>query len=73
MNVEIKLDFATKSYKFTYTVPNKPNFTESKPRLNHVFTFEVYSGFTPCLLELTQSKPKVNLESKPTKVNSDQK
>lgn len=58
MNFEIKLDFATKCYKFTYTVLNKPNLTENKPRLNPMFTFRVYSGFIPVLLEWARVNPK---------------
>lgn len=62
MNTDFKPHFATKCYKFTYTVPIKHNLTEIQPRLNPVFTFGVNFGFILSLQERTQSKPKVNQE-----------
>lgn len=35
---------------------NRPNLTESEPKLNSGFIFLVYSGVTPGLLEWTLSK-----------------
>lgn len=36
------------------------NLTESRPRLNHGFTFEVYCCLTPVVREQTQSSPRLN-------------
>lgn len=52
-----------------YNVHVRTNLTENKFQLNPKLTLGVYSGFTPVLLDLTQSKtinkPRVDTESRP--------
>lgn len=48
---------------YCFQVQYQSNLTESRPRpLHSGFTFGVCSGFTPHLLQQTQSLPKVNAE-----------
>lgn len=48
-------NFFEDQHKLQHTVPIRPNLTESTPQLNPGITFRVYSGFTPSLIEETQS------------------
>lgn len=53
-----------------YNVHVRTNLTENKFQLNPKLTLGVYSGFTPVLLDLTQSKtinkPRVDTDQKNT-------
>lgn len=42
------------------TVPIRPNLAGGKPQLNPKFTFWIHAGFTPGVLEWTQSIHRVN-------------
>lgn len=74
------LNLFCKNYIST-TLPTRPNLTESKPKLNPRFTFWIYSGLNPALLNWTRSKTRVkprvrpkwtlNLNSKGISVDTD--
>lgn len=63
-DAQFYLNLFCKNYIAT-TLPTRPYLTESKPKLNLRFTFWIYSGLNPALLNWTRSKTRVKPRIRP--------